>query len=105
MKKVKPKPKKRKKKKVAPTVPPVLPQADYWPKPGEQVLIFKSSVNFAEGKVGIVQHPHDGGWAVKVKMKKVNAENYGSLEAQDSEMVVWAEKVKPYTTPPDEERK
>lgn len=97
--------KKRKKKKVAPTTPPVLPQSEYWPKPGEQVLIFKSSVNFAEGKIGFVQHPHDGGWAVKIKTKKVNAENYGSLEPQESEITVWAEKVKPYTPPPDDLRK
>jgi hypothetical protein len=76
--------------------PPIKLVYPYIPEIGEEVLIVTSSVSYAVDKIGTVEKYFDGGYAVKIKTKKVNAEDYGALENKESEAVVWAETVKPY---------
>jgi hypothetical protein len=75
------------------------------PVTGDLVTIVRSSVNYAEGKHGVVEGPKAGGFAVRIKARKVDAKNYGSLEQQESEATVWASEVKPYTPPKDEPKR
>jgi hypothetical protein len=73
------------------------------PHIGQEVLILASEVNYAVGKVGVVQGPIEDGWAVKIIAQKVNAADYGTLEKEKSESIVFCTALKPYT-PKDEKR-
>lgn len=68
----------------------------YIPVIGDLVTIVESSVNYAPGKNGVVEDRHGEGWAVRIKTRKVNAQDYGTLERHESDNVVFCSKLKPY---------
>lgn len=78
---------------------------NFTPAIGQQVRIIRSSVNYAEGKTGVVVCALGYGWAVKIKTRKVDPEKWGTLEPQETESTVYAEVVEPYTPPPDEPKR